>query len=319
MSPRLRLLGPAVALMLVVGACSSGGATQTPTTPPATPTAAASTPAASTPAESPSASTAAIPTVPASDLITPGTLTVCSDTSYPPQEFLDKNQKPIGSDIDLIDAIGQKLGLTVVVKPTNFNSIIPALLGGTCDVIVSAQTITPARQAQVDMVPYFAAGQEFVVLAGNPDKIATTDDLCGKAVAAESGTVEADNIAGTGDYQGAGLSKKCTDAGKPAITLKTFTADTQALLALQAGTVVAHFTDEPVAGYEVANGGGKFEVVPNLDLERAPEGISVGKNHTGLRDAITATLNAMIADGSYIQILTKWGIQSGAVTSANPS
>jgi len=259
-----------------------------------------------------------LPTVASDQVIKAGTLTVCSDTSYPPQEYLDANQKPVGADIDMINAIGQKLGLTVVIKSTDFNAIIPALTSGTCDIIISAQTITADRQKQVDMVPYFQAGQSFVVVKGNPENIQTVDDLCGKTVAAEDGTVEAMHITGTGDYKAAdGLSQQCVAKGKKAITLKTFTADTDALLALQAGTVAAHFTDEPVAGYEVVNGQGKFEMVKDLNLERGPEGISVGKNHTGLRDAIVATLNAMMKDGSYLQVLTKWGIQSGAVTSAN--
>ena len=50
------------------------------------------------------------------------------------------------------------------------------------------------------MIPYFAAGQSFVVLNGNPGDINSVTDLCGKAVAPERGTVEADHIAGTGDY-----------------------------------------------------------------------------------------------------------------------
>jgi polar amino acid transport system substrate-binding protein len=305
----LRLVGVFAAAAIAVGACSAA-ATPSPTVAP-TPT-----PTAATGSVLPTTSAAALPTVAASDLITAGTLTVCSDTSYPPQEYLDANQKPVGSDIDLINAIGAKLGLTVVIKPTNFDSIIPALTGGSCDIIISAQTITTDRQAQVDMIPYFQAGQSFVVLKGNPENINAVTDLCGKAVAAESGTVEADHVAGTGDYKTAGgLSQQCTAAGKAPITLKTFTADTQALLALQAGTVAAHFTDEPVAGYEVANGNGAYEVVSGMTLERAPEGISVGKNHTSLSTAIKAALNAMIADGSYLKILTKWGIQSGAVTS----
>ena len=81
---------------------------------------------------------------------------------------------------------------------------------------------------------------------------------------------------------------------------------------------MAHFTDEPVAGYEVVNGQGKFEMVTGITLERGPEGISVGKNHTGLRDAVRAALDQMLADGTYIQILTKWGVQSGAVLSTAP-
>ncbi len=315
-SSRFRVIGALAAAAIIAGACSSSAASPTPApTPAPTPVPTAVTTTA--PSVAPTA--APLPTVPATDLIAAGTLTVCSDTSYPPQESLDASQKPVGSDIDLINAIGKRLGLTVVVKSTNFNAIIPALTGGTCDIIVSAQTITADRQKQVAMIPYFQAGQEFVVLTGNPDNIVTVDDLCGKAVAAEDGTVEAMHISGTGDYAAAdGLSQQCVAKGKKPITLKTFTADTQALLALQANTVAAHFTDEPVAGFEVANGQGKFAVVPNLNLERAPEGISVGLNHTGLQASIKAALDAMLADGTYLQILTKWGIQSGAVTSTAP-
>jgi polar amino acid transport system substrate-binding protein len=319
-SSRFRIAGLLAAAAIVVGACSGAAATASPTAAPTTaPTVATASMAASAPA-SVAPTTAALPTVAAADLIAAGTLTVCSDTSYPPQETLDANQKPVGSDIDLVNEIGKRLGLTVVVKTTNFNSIIPALTGGTCDVIVSAQTITADRQKQVDMIPYFAAGQSFVVLAGNPDNIKTIDDLCGKAVAAEDGTVEAMHVGGTGDYKPAdGLSQQCVAKGKQPITLKTFTADTQALLALQAGTVAAHFTDEPVAGYEVVNGQGKFEMIPGITLERGPEGISVGLNHTGLRDAVRASLDSMLADGTYLKILTTWGVQSGAVTSTAPA
>ena len=64
------------------------------------------------------------------------------------------------------------------------------------------------------MIPYFQAGQSFVVAKGNPQGIKTTDDLCGKSVAAETGTTEVDYLNGTGDYKGTGLSKACTDKGK---------------------------------------------------------------------------------------------------------
>ena len=51
------------------------------------------------------------------------------------------------------------------------------------------------------MIPYFQAGQAFVVAKGNPDDIKTTDDLCGKAVGGENGTTEVDYLNGTGDYK----------------------------------------------------------------------------------------------------------------------
>jgi polar amino acid transport system substrate-binding protein len=217
--------------------------------------------------------------------------------------------------------VAKRLNLTLSVKSTVFDSIIPALTGGTCDISISAQTINADRLAKLDMIPYFAAGQSFVVLKGNPSNIKTTDDLCGKTVAAEKGTVEADHITGgaSGYTDATALSPMCKAKGLPQITLKVFDADTAALLALQSNTVQAHFTDEPVAGYEVVNGNGKFELVPALTLERAPEGICVTKNHTALRDAVSATVQQMMDDGTYLQILTKWGIQSGALTSTAPA
>jgi polar amino acid transport system substrate-binding protein len=252
-------------------------------------------------------------------LVKSGTLTVCSDTSYPPQESLDSSNKAVGSDIDLASEIAKRMNLTLAVKSTVFDSIIPALQGGSCDIIISAQTITKARQAAVDMVPYFAAGQSFVVLKGNPNNINSIDDLCGKAVAAEKGTIEADHIAGTGSGYDAtnSLDANCKTKGKAAITLQVFDADTTALAAMQGGSVVAHFTDEPVAGYEVVQGSGKFQLVPAMTLERGAEGISVLKSNSSLRDTVKKALLDMISDGTYTKILTKWGVQSGGITAAD--
>jgi polar amino acid transport system substrate-binding protein len=289
MSSRFRIVGALAAAAIVVGACS----------------------AAATPAPSGA--------VPADQLIKAGTLTVCSDTSYPPQESLDSSNNAVGSDIDLAKEIATRLGLTLSVKSTVFDSIIPALQGGSCDIIISAQTITTDRLAAVDMIPYFAAGQSFVVLQNNPDNINSIDDLCGKAVATEKGTIEADHVAGTGSGYDTtdSLDANCTAKGKAQITLQQFDADTDALAALQAGTVVAHFTDEPVAGYEVSQSAGKFQMVPSMTLERGAEGISVPKTHTALRDAVKSALLAMISDGTYTTILTKWGAQSGAIAAAD--
>ena len=312
---RFRIAGVIAAAAIVAGACTGAGATASPTATPVPPTTAPVSSGSVAPAAS------VLPTVPASQLIKAGALTVCSDTSYPPQESLDSSNNAVGSDIDLAKEIAKRLNLTLAVKSTVFDSIIPALTGGSCDIIISAQTITTDRQKQVDMIPYFAAGQSFVVLKGNPSNIKTVDDLCGKTVAAEKGTIEADHITGTGSgYDNTtGLSPMCVAKGKTAITLKVFDADTQALLALQAGTVAVHFTDEPVAGYEVVNGNNAFEMVTAMTLERGAEGISVTKNNTALRDAVKSNLQAMMDDGTYLKILTKWGVQSGAITSTAPA
>jgi polar amino acid transport system substrate-binding protein len=261
-----------------------------------------------------SVAASAVASISADQLITPDKLTVCIDIPYPPQEFFDDQGNPTGSDVDISAEIARRLGLGLTVNNTVFDTIIAALQGHKCDIIVSAQNITSDRVKQVDMIPYFQAGQSFLVAKGNPKGINTVDDLCGKSVAAETGTTEVDYVNGTGDYKGAGLSKGCTDKGKSAITMKEFEKDSDALLALQAGQVDAYFADQPVATNYANTKSDSFELAPIPPLAPALEGISVLKDHKPLEVAVQAALASMIADGTYANILNKYQLQSGAIT-----
>lgn len=268
--------------------------------------------------ESPAASSSAvaIASLAPDQLITPAKLTICSDIPYPPLEFFDAQGNPTGSDIDLGAEIARRLGLTEAVNNTVFDTIIPALLGGKCDIIISDQNITADRVKQVDMIPYFSAGQAFVVPVGNPKNLQTTDDLCGKAVAAETGTTEVDYLNGTGDYKGQGLNAACTSKGKPAITVKQFEKDSDAALALSAGQVDAYFADYPVAANYANSRPDAFQVAPIPQLAPALVGISVAKDaaHKPLEQAVQAALVSMINDGTYLTILKKYKDDAGAIT-----
>ena len=252
-------------------------------------------------------------TVPTDQLKFAGKLVACIDIPYPPQESFDDQGNPQGSDVDIADGIASRLGLTLIVQNSVFSTIIPALTGGKCDIIISAQNINADRLKVVDMIPYFKAGQAFVAAKGNPKGIKAKDDLCGKTVAVQEATTELDYLQGTGDYKGAGLSDGCTKAGKQAITIKTFTKDNDALLALQSGTADVYFADSPVAGFYAKQHPDQFELT-GLTLDVAIEGISVDKAHTGLRDAVKTALLSMISDGKYTEILKKWGDQDSAIT-----
>lgn len=296
-TPRKGAIGAIVALF-VLGACQANTG---------------ATPSASAASASPSPAASPVATVPSGQLIFSGQLVICSDIPYPPQEFFDDNGNPIGSDIDIGAEIAHRLGLLMKVENSVFDTIIPALTGGKCDIIISAQNINPDRLKQVDMVPYFRAGQAFVVAKGNPKGIKTKDDICGKTVAVEAGTTMLDFLQGTGDYEGSGLSEGCTKAGKQAINIKTFQKDNDALLALQSGTADAYFADSPTAGYYVSQHADQFEL-PGVTLDESLEGISVDKSKTGLRDAVKTALLSMISDGKYAEILKKWGLEDSGLT-----
>jgi polar amino acid transport system substrate-binding protein len=314
---KLRLIGVLAAAAIVVGACSS-----TTSTPSAAATAANSASAAApAPTPTPTPAPTLVASIASDQLVVTGHLTICSDIPYPPQEYFDGNGNPTGSDIEIGNEIATRLGLKMAVQNTVFDTIIAALQGGKCDIIISAQNINADRLKQVDMIPFFQAGQSFVVAKGNPDGIATTMDLCGKSVGVENGTTEADHLNGAGDYKtDGGLNKACTSAGKAAIDIKPYQKDSDALLALQTSKVSAYFTDSPVAGYYVTQHPDQFDLVPNLTLSLIKEGISVQKGSSGptqIETAVKAALQSMIDDGTYLKILTKYNVQSGAVTSTN--
>jgi polar amino acid transport system substrate-binding protein len=314
----LRTAAVAVAtLAITLSACTAAA---TPSPVPATaaptlaPTAGATASAAPSvaPTASPSAAPSIIPIASSGTLTLAGKLVICSDIPYPPLEYFDPNSNPIGSDIEIGQEIAKRLGLTAVINNTVFDTIIPALIGNKCDIIISDQNITADRVKQVDMIPYFEAGQSFVVAVGNPAGINTTDDLCGKKVGAETGTTEVDYLAKT-------LSPGCTKKGKPAITSKSFGKDSDALLALQSGQVDAYFADTPPAAYYTIQHPDQFVLAPIPPLAPAFAGISVLKSNTGLRDAVQQALLSMVSDRTYLTILKKYAVDSGALTAADIS
>jgi polar amino acid transport system substrate-binding protein len=275
-----------VAALLLLAACQNAGS----------PSPSSGGTVSSGPSPSVAAVASPVATVPADQLAFAGILTTCIDIPYPPQEFFDDQGNPTGSDVDIANEIAKRLGLASRIENSVFSTIIEAVTGGKCDIIVSAQNITTDRLKQVNMVPYFKAGQAFVVAKGNPAGIKAELDLCGKKVAAETGTTEVDYVNGTGDYKGAGLNKKCADANKAAVTMNEFEKDTDALLALSAGQVDAYFADSPVAGYYTVKQPDQFEL-SGVTVEIADEGISVPKDKPELGAAVVTALTSMITDG----------------------
>lgn len=240
------------------------------------------------------------------DLLSAGTLTVGSDTTYPPQESIDPaTGKAVGFDIDIINEIGKRLGLNVTVQTAKFDSIIDSLSNKRFDVVISAVTINADRQKKVDFVPYFYAGESLLVQKGNPKNLKTVADLCGQPVGVQNGTVEQPELSDA--------SKTCQKNGKPAINITVLQDQTAVVQLLATNRVVATYQDSPVTDYYNKLNPGQFQVGGSV-VNAAQEGIVIRKGDTEMMKAIQTAFNQMKADGTYQNIINKWGLKTGQIS-----
>lgn len=236
-------------------------------------------------------------------LINPGYLTVGTDASYPPMEA-SSTANPgqyVGADIDLAGALAKAMGLKgAKIVNNSFDTIIPALQRKRFDVIMSSMNDTPARAKQIAFVDYMRASEGIVVLKSSGIKADSYDQMCGKSVAVESGTTE---LAG---LQAA--TKKCSTP----ITIKTYTADTDAFQAFRSGHTQAYSGDLPVCALYVKK---------NSDLMLAGKPISAGqdygigllKSNATLKSALTKALATVRSNGQYATILKRWGVAGASI------
>jgi polar amino acid transport system substrate-binding protein len=230
-----------------------------------------------------------------------GTLTVAADATYPPNEFIGQDGKTVeGMDADLAAALAGAVGLKASVKNATFDSIIPGLAAHKYDLGMSSFTDTKEREKTVDFVTYFSAGTSFYVKAQGGPTVNALADLCGKTVAVEKGTTQ--------QADAEGQSKKCS-GGK--VTVLTYPDQNGANLALSSGRAQVGMADSPVAAYQVKQSGAQFKVV-GRPYGNAPYGIAIPKDTT-MAPVIKAALQYLIKNGDYTNILTKWGITSGAI------
>ncbi|MFC0546257.1 ABC transporter substrate-binding protein [Kutzneria chonburiensis] len=238
------------------------------------------------------------------DVAKDGKLTIGTDTTYAPSEFVDDNNKTVGMDIDLGDAVAKELGLTADFQAASFDGILAGLSAGKFELAMSSFSINTERLQTVDMVSYFTAGTSMAVLKGNPAGL-TLDTLCGHTVSAQKGTTQADDLAAR--------SAKCTSDGKLAITISEFQAQTDVTLALTSKRAEAMLADSPVVDYAIKQTNGQLEKV-GKSYANAPYGVGVAKNKGELAKAVQGAIQALIDDGTYKKILDKWGVGAGAVT-----
>jgi polar amino acid transport system substrate-binding protein len=237
------------------------------------------------------------------DLRQRGTLTVAMPLDFEPFNWLDEKNQPTGLDVDMIRAIGERLGLKVDIQRMGFASMIPSVSGGRVDAAMSAMGILPARLPQVSFVRYGHFSNGLVVRKGNPTSV-RNDDACGHTISVEKGTQPL--------LVWQKKSDECVAANKPKIELMVFEGKGPQVLAVETGRAEAAGVGYATAIVAAKHSNGKLDAAPGGPVPGATVecGIAFNKQNVKLGQAMEAALNTLVKDGTYDKIWDSYGLSA---------
>lgn len=194
------------------------------------------------------------------------------------------DNKPEGFDVEIAKIIAEELGIDddniEWIESVSANRE-PFIQNGEVDIVVATYTINDKRKEVVSFAgPYYIAGQDMLVLEGNPEGIKSVEDLVGKKACSVTGSTSAQNL---------------KDRGVEVIETDTYS---NCLTPLRQGQVVAVSTDNVILAGLVDQNKGEFEVVDN-PFTKEPYGIGLAKTDDAFRAFINDTLEASFKDGRW--------------------
>lgn len=226
------------------------------------------------------------------EILTRGELQVCLEAGYIPFDMRDKKGNIVGFDVDIAKSMAKAMGVKVDLRNTAWDGIIPALLTGKCDIIISGMTITAERNLKVNFTdPYIIVGQTILLNPKLEGKVKSYRDLNNSqyTVATKLGT--------TADY----AAKKYLSKAK----LNLFETESEGALEVINSNADAFVYDLPYNSVYSAQNSSK---VVHLDtpFTYEPLGMAVRKGDPDFMNFLNNYLTQIKGDGTYDKIYNKW-------------
>lgn len=221
------------------------------------------------------------------------TLTLATSADFPPYEYVDGDQYA-GIDIEIAQAIADKLGYKLVVENMDFDSVITSVGSGKADMGMAGLTVTEKRLESVDFSTSYANGVQAVIVKED-SAITTVDDLYAEGASYIVGA----QISTTGAI----YFSDDIDNGDTTCTLEQYQTGAEAVASLATGKIDAVIIDnEPAKSFVNANEGLKI-----LDTEYTNENYAIAfPKGAELNADIDAALKELIADGTVQGIVDKY-------------
>ncbi|NLJ95945.1 MAG: amino acid ABC transporter substrate-binding protein [Clostridiales bacterium] len=224
-----------------------------------------------------------------------GKLILGLDDSFPPMGFRDDADKIVGFDIDLAEAVCEKLGVELVLQPIEWSAKEQELATKRIDCIWNGFSITDERLANLTMsIPYMENTISMVVVNGSDIK--SKEDMAGKRLAVQGGSSAEETLNADENTEFRESLGEVNGGFKDYVT---------ALMDLETGNSDAVLMDSVVANYMI-NEAGKDFVVLDDDLIAEEYAIGFRKGEEALAEAVNEALRECKADGTVEAIATKW-------------
>ena len=221
------------------------------------------------------------------------------DAEYPPYGYMDENGEYVGFDLDLAQEVCDRNGWELVKQPIDWNSKDMELNSGSIDCIWNGFTMTGREDEYTFSDPYVDNSIVFVVLTDSD--IQTKDDLAGKVVVTQAGSSALTALTNEEDND-ENLALAASFA-----SLEQVADYNTAFMELESGLVDAIAVDIGVAQYQLTSRGDTFRQLEEpLSTEQYAIGFKLG--NTELRDQVQATLNEMVEDGTFDEIVANYSV-----------
>ncbi|MFL4474110.1 ABC transporter substrate-binding protein [Paeniglutamicibacter sp. MACA_103] len=234
-------------------------------------------------------------------------LKIAAAEGYPPMEMFDADGKTmVGVDMSLARAMGNLLGVEAKISNSDVSGMMPGVVSGRFDVLMSGFNDTAERREKVSFVDYAKSSGSIMVAKGNPQGVKSPADLCGETMA----------VLDNGYYMQLAeqFSKDCEAKDEKPIKILGFANDPEALLQVQNGRAAAGLNDYPVAVFRAKESSGALEAIeiPGNSLF----GIAIDPKNEELVKLVQDTMNKLIENGTYTEILGAWGLDQMALPAA---
>jgi polar amino acid transport system substrate-binding protein len=236
-----------------------------------------------------------------------GKLTIATTAGSIPLSFHATDDKtPIGSELDIAQLVADKLGLELDIQVTSWENWPLKTQSGDFEAVFSNVGVNKDRVKLFDFASYRAAFMGFEAKKSASYDIKGADDISGLKVSVGSGTNQEKILLA--------WNKELEDKGKAPATLQYYSSDADTILALSSGRTDLNIAPYPSTVYR-ENTRDDLKVVGKVNAGWPSETLVAATTlrGNGLAPVITEALNAAIEDGSYAEVLERWGLSEEAL------